>query len=328
MYLVTGGAGFIGSHVVAALSDRGQDVVVCDWLRDDERWRNLAKHDIVEIIEPENLPAWLRRRATKLTAILHMGAVSATTETNVDLIATRNIRATQDILASCTEAQVPLIYASSAATYGDGSQGFDDAFTREALAKLRPLNAYGWSKHVVDRRLVSMVGNGAPLPPQWVGLKFFNVYGPNEYHKGTMKSVIAHNYPILRRGEKMRLFRSYRSDYPDGGQLRDFIYVRDCVEVILWFLDNPRHSGLFNLGTGRARTWMDLAVALHSAMGLTPDIEIIEMPPELRDKYQYFTQARMNRLRDAGYTRPFTTLEDGIHDYVSRYLAHEEDPYR
>jgi len=327
MYLVTGGAGFIGSNIVAALSERDDEVVVCDWLHDDERWRNLAKHEISEIIEPETALAWLHRKGDRLRAVVHMGAISATTETNVDLIAARNIRATLELMEWCTGAKVPLIFASSAATYGDGTQGFDDAFTRDALAKLRPLNAYGWSKHVVDRRLARWVEAGATLPPQWVGLKFFNVYGPNEYHKGSMQSVVAKNYSVVRDGQPLRLFRSYRAEYADGGQLRDFIYVRDCVDVVLWLLDNPQVSGLFNLGTGQARSWLDLAKALFAATGRAPAIEFIDMPPTLIEKYQYFTQARMDRLRSAGYQRPFTSLEEGIADYVRHYLA-ADDPYR
>jgi ADP-L-glycero-D-manno-heptose 6-epimerase len=327
MYLVTGGAGFIGSNIVAALSERNDEVVVCDWLRDDERWRNLAKHEISDIIEPETALAWLHRKGHRLRAVVHMGAISATTETNVDLIASRNIRATFELLQWCTDAQVPLIFASSAATYGDGAQGFDDSFTRAALAKLRPLNAYGWSKLVVDRRLARWVEAGAKLPPQWVGLKFFNVYGPNEYHKGSMQSVVAKNYGLVRDGQPLRLFRSYRPDYADGGQLRDFVYVRDCVDVVLWLLDHPQVSGLFNLGTGQARSWLDLAKAMFTAAGLAPAIEFIDMPPTLVEKYQYFTQARMERLRSAGYDRPFPSLEHGIADYVRNYLA-ASDPYR
>jgi ADP-L-glycero-D-manno-heptose 6-epimerase len=327
MYLVTGGAGFIGSNVVAALSARGAQVAVCDWLRDDERWRNLAKQEIAELITPEDLIPWLRRKGDRVRAVVHMGAISTTTETDVDLIATRNIRATLDLLEWCTDAHVPLIYASSAATYGDGVQGFDDAFSRDSLALLRPLNAYGWSKHVVDRRIARIVADGAALPPQWVGLKFFNVYGPNEYHKGSMRSVIARNFAEVRGGTPMRLFRSYKSEYPDGGQKRDFIYVRDCVDVILWFLENPNMSGLYNLGTGQARTWMDLSSALYAALGRPTHVEIIDMPIELQSKYQYFTQAKMDRLRAAGYARPFTSLENGVLDYVEQYLT-QADPYR
>jgi ADP-L-glycero-D-manno-heptose 6-epimerase len=327
MYLVTGGAGFIGSNLVAELAGRGESVVVCDWMRSDERWRNLARHEIADLIAPDQLHEWLRGRSRQLRAVLHMGAISATTETDVDLIVRNNIRATLDLLEWCQQSATPFIYASSAATYGDGAAGFDDEFGIEALARLRPLNAYGWSKHVVDRRLARLVAAGAALPPQCVGLKFFNVYGPNEYHKGTMQSVVARNFQRVCAGEPMRLFKSYRPEYADGGQLRDFIYVKDCVDVMLWLLEHPNISGLFNIGTGQARTWLDLAHALLHACGREPAVEFVDMPPELIPKYQYFTQARMERLRGAGYERAFTSLEDGVTEYVHRYLS-APDPYR
>jgi len=327
MYVVTGGAGFIGSHIVAALAARGAEVVVVDWFRSDERWRNVAKHEIAAAIAPEDFPAWLLRNGAGVEAVIHMGAISATTETDVDLIVTHNVRSTLTLLEWCTEAKVRLIYASSAASYGDGAGGFDDTFSCEALAQLRPLNAYGWSKHVVDRRIARLTAQAQALPPQWVGLKFFNVYGPNEYHKGSMQSVIAKNYAQIMRAEPLRLFRSYRPEYADGGQLRDFVYVQDCVDVILWCLDHPQVSGLFNLGTGKARTWLDLATALFHAAEQPSAIEFVDMPPPLREKYQYFTEARMDRLRSAGYDRPFTSLEEGVARYVRHYLA-ADDPYR
>lgn len=320
MYVVTGGAGFIGSNLVAALSDRGEEVVVCDWMRNDERWRNLAEHEIAGLVTPDDLFDWLGKRRGRITAILHMGAISATTETDVDLIADNNIRLTLDLLQWCTYHKTPFIYASSAATYGEGSAGFDDVFSREALARLRPLNAYGWSKHVVDRRIARLHSSQLPLPPQWAGLKFFNVYGPNEYHKGNMKSVIAQNHARVRNGEPLRLFKSYRADYADGGQRRDFIYVKDCVDVMLWLLDNPHVSGLFNLGTGQSRSWLDLGNALFAAAGLEPRIEFIDMPEALREKYQYFTEAKMDKLREAGYDKAFTTLEQGVAEYIQQYL--------
>jgi ADP-L-glycero-D-manno-heptose 6-epimerase len=327
MYLVTGGAGFIGSNLVAELSDRGARVVVCDWLRNDERWRNLAKHEILDLIPPEMLLGWLEKNRREIEAIVHLGAISSTTETDVDLIVRNNVRATLDLLQWCVDAGKRLIYASSAATYGDGSAGFDDAPGCEALARLRPLNAYGWSKHFVDRRVARMAEQGAPLPPQWVGLKFFNVYGPNEYHKGSMRSVIAQNVDRVQRGEAVRLFRSRREGYADGGQLRDFIYVKDCVAVISWLLGNPGVCGLFNIGTGVARSWLDLANALFAAAKRPPRIEFIDMPPALVEKYQYFTQSRVERLRAAGYRDAFTSLEDGVADYVQQYLL-RSDPYR
>lgn len=326
MYLVTGGAGFIGSNIVASIAARGQEVVVCDWLRSDERWRNLAKHEIAEIVAPERLPDWLRSNRARVEAVIHMGAISATTETDVDLIVDRNVRATLDLLRSCTDAQIRFIYASSAATYGDGGAGFDDEFGCEALARLHPLNAYGWSKQVVDRRIARLVQEARPLPPQWVGLKFFNVYGPNEYHKGSMQSVVAKNYALVRAGRPLQLFGSHRPDYVNGGQLRDFIYVRDCADVVLWLLDHREVSGLFNLGTGKARTWLDLAHAMFDAAEQPRRVEFIDMPPGLSAQYQYFTEARVHRLRSAGYDKPFTSLEDGIRQYIRNFLA-TKDPY-
>ena len=327
MYLITGGAGFIGSNLVAALADQGAAVVVCDWLGRDERWRNLAKHELVDLVLPEALMPWLAREGEHLKAVVHLGANSSTTESDVDLIVRQNVRASLDLLHWCGEHQKRFLYASSAATYGDGSVGFDDDGSAEALAKLRPLNAYGWSKHVVDRRIARLLASQAPLPPQCVGLKFFNVYGPNEYHKGSMRSVVAQNFARARQGEPIRLFRSYRPQYPDGGQLRDFIYVRDCVDVILWLLEHPRVSGLFNVGTGQARSWLDLASALFQALGRERSVEFIDMPEGMREKYQYRTEARMQHLRSAGYSRAFTALEDGVADYVQKFLA-SSDPYR
>jgi ADP-L-glycero-D-manno-heptose 6-epimerase len=327
MYLVTGGAGFIGSNIVAQLSGAGEEVAVCDWMKTDERWRNLAKHEVASIIAPPQLMEWLDRRPGRITAAVHMGAISDTTEVDVDQLADRNIRATLDLFDWCTEHQTRLIYASSAATYGNGAAGFEDEFTPSALKMLRPLNAYGWSKHVVDRRIARLVEQRAPVPPQCVGLKFFNVYGPNEYHKGRMQSIIAASTGKLLTGEPLRLFRSYRPDYAHGGQVRDFIYVKDCVDIVVWLLQRPTVNGLFNVGTGKARSWLDLGHAMFSAIDRSPAVEYIDMPPELRDKYQYFTQAKMNRLRAAGYTKPFTELEAGVGEYVQDYLT-REDPYR
>jgi len=327
MILVTGGAGFIGSNLVAALGERDTRVVVCDWLGRDERWRNLAKHAVYDLVVPEALPAWLERHGSRLSAVVHLGAVTRTDETDVDLIVTRNVRASIDLLEWCTETEVPFLYASSAATYGDGAEGFDDDASPAGLARLRPRNAYGWSKHLVDRRIVELATGDEPLPPQWVGLKFFNVYGPNEYHKGAMQSVIARRFEELNGGAPLKLFRSDRADYADGEQMRDFVYVADCVDLMLWLLEHRGVSGIFNVGTGRARSWRALGGALFRALGRPEAIEWIDLPDSLKGQYQYFTEARIERLRAAGYTRPFTSLEDGIDDYVKRYLL-ATDRYR
>ncbi len=327
MILVTGGAGFIGSNVVAALADAGRRVAVCDRLRKGDKWRNVAKRELEDLVAPENLPQWLSENGDRVEAVVHMGAISSTTETDADLIADNNFRLSTFLWNWCAALGRPLIYASSAATYGDGSQGFDDDPQLLALAALRPLNPYGWSKHLFDRWAIRRHLAGEACPPQWVGLKFFNVYGPNEGHKGDMMSVVAKAYRSIAAGDPVRLFKSHHPDYRDGGQLRDFVYVADCVDAILWLLDRPDVSGLFNLGSGRARSFADLATAVYGAMGLPPRIEYVDMPEAIRDRYQYFTEAAMGRLRAAGYERPATSLEDGVADYVRTYLM-ASDPYR
>ena len=324
MILVTGGAGFIGSNIVAALAARDERVAVCDRLRQADKWRNLTRVAVSEVIDPETLPAWLAGQAGRIEAVVHMGAISSTTETDVDLIVEVNFRLSQALWRWCALEGKRFIYASSAATYGAGEQGFDDDPRR--LPLLRPLNAYGWSKHLFDRWVAGTLAAQDASPPQWAGLKFFNVYGPNEYHKGSMRSVIAQKYPLAAAGQPVTLFRSGRADVADGGQRRDFIYVRDCVQVVQWLLAERDVNGLFNLGTGRARTFAELAGALFSALKRPPHIEYIEAPAEVLAHYQYFTEARMERLREVGYTQPFTTLEQGVAEYVQRYLS-QPDPY-
>ncbi|HRJ61907.1 MAG TPA: ADP-glyceromanno-heptose 6-epimerase [Azospirillaceae bacterium] len=327
MIVVTGGAGFIGSNLVAGLAARGlTDIAVIDRFRNGDKWRNLAKHEVAALVPPEETLAFLDRHAAEIDTVFHMGAISATTETDVDKIVANNVVLTLDLWRWCAWRGARLIYASSAATYGDGAQGFDDDGSSSALAGLRPLNPYGWSKHLIDRRVARLTACDDIAPPQWAGLKFFNVYGPNEAHKGDMMSVVAKLYPKLKAGEPARLFKSHRDGYPDGGQLRDFIYVGDVVDVMLWLYDNPQVSGLYNVGTGQARSFADLARAVFAAMGREPDIQYFDMPEHLRDKYQYFTQAKMERLRAAGYDKPFTALEEGVRRYVQDFLS-QEDPF-
>ncbi len=326
---VTGGAGFIGSNIAAKLAeDRSLDVVVCDRLREADlgKWRNIAKHPIGDFVAPEDMFEWLERRWRDVELVVHMAAVSSTTEPDADKIVHSNFTLSRDLFRWCADRQRRLVYASSAATYGDGAQGFDDDNGYEALAGLRPLNTYGWSKAMFDLFAARQASRDY-APPQWVGLKFFNVYGPNEDHKQAMKSVAAQIWPKVRDGHAVQLFKSYREDIPDGGQKRDFVYVRDCAEVVAWLLEKPDVSGIFNLGAGSARSFEDLASAVFAAAGRPAAIEYTPMPPAIRDRYQYFTEARIERLRAAGYDQAFTSLESGIGDYVKSFLS-QPDPYR
>lgn len=328
MYVVTGGAGFIGSNLLAALEERADGpLVVVDRLRSNDKWRNIAKREVAEIVAPEHLFAFLDENRARVKMIFHMGAISSTTETNADLIVTNNYNLSSVLFDWCTRHQVRIVYASSAATYGDGSQGFDDDFGITPLSLLQPLNAYGWSKHLFDRRLARKVSEKAPMPPQWAGLKFFNVYGPNEYHKGGQQSVVAQIQPQAAEGGAAHLFRSHNPSYSDGGQMRDFIWIGDVVSVMMWLLDHPEVNGLFNLGTGQARSFLDLANSVYRAMGREPYIKFVDTPIAIRDKYQYFTEARMGRIKACGYDKPFTSLEDGVSAYVNLYLS-RPDRYR
>ena len=328
MYLVTGGAGFIGSNIVAALDtmDPGH-VAICDRLRDGNKWRNIAKRELLDIVQPEHVIQWLDAHLKNLTAVIHMGAISATTETNIDKVVQNNFRFSQTLWAWCTRHNVPFIYASSAATYGDGRQGFVDHESLDRLSQLHPLNAYGWSKLIFDKWVMRQIADGYDVPPQWVGLKFFNVYGPNEDHKGRMRSVIRHAFPAALAGDAVRLFRSHNPEYDDGGQMRDFVYVKDCVSVIVWLLGNASVSGIYNLGTGQARTFKDLIKILFMAVDKQPKFDWVDTPEDIRTKYQYFTQADMSKLRAGGYTQSFWSLEDGVHDYVRTYLMSQDDPF-
>lgn len=326
---VTGGAGFIGSNIAAKLAeDRSLDVVVCDRLHEAElgKWCNIAKTPIGDFVAPEQMFDWLEKRWRDVELVVHMAAVSSTTEPDADKIIHSNFTLSRDLFRWCADRQRRLIYASSAATYGAGEAGFVDDNAYEALAALRPLNTYGWSKALFDLFAVRQADRDY-APPQWVGLKFFNVYGPNEEHKHSMKSVASQIWPKVREGHAVQLFKSYRQDVPDGGQKRDFVYVRDAADVTRWLLDNPQVNGIYNLGSGQARTFEDMARQVFAAAGKNAQIEYTPMPPAIRDKYQYFTEAKMERLAEAGYVQPLTTLEEGIGEYVGRYLS-QPDPYR
>lgn len=327
-FVVTGGAGFIGSNVAAALTERYPDarVAICDVFGGEEKWRNIAGHPADEIVSPPELFYWLEANAAEMDAVIHMGAVSSTTERDGDLTAEVNFSLPKLLRSWCVEHQKRFIYASSGSTYGNGENGFEDDSSAEYLRRLRPLNTYAWSKCAFDYFIARTVERGDPQPRQSVGLKFFNVYGPNEYHKGEQSSVLYRIFPHARAGRPVHLFKSYNPRYADGGQLRDFIYVKDCVAVVLWLLENPQVSGLFNVGTGKARSFAHMAAALFAAVEKPVQTHYDDMPGELRGKYQYFTEAKMERLRAAGFTQPFHTLEEGVRDYVRNYLM-QENPY-
>lgn len=329
MFVVTGGAGFIGSVVIAELENNfpNTPIAVVDWLEEDERWKNINKRTISNLIFPEDAFEFLEDHHSEIKAIIHMGAISTTTETNVNKIVEQNIGYSLDLFDWCTENDIPFIYASSAATYGEGEHGFNDSIDPAHLKKLQPLNPYGFSKHMVDKAIIQK----NEKPSQWVGLKFFNVYGPNEYHKGGQKSVVAHAFKQIQETGKMKLFKSHHPDYEDGMQLRDFVYVDDIAKNIIWFIKNPQVSGIFNQGTGKARSFKDLTIATFKAMNLPENIEYIDMPENLQKQYQYFTEANMNNFNHVykeheGKEYTPTSLEEGVTDYVQNYLL-KSDSY-
>jgi ADP-L-glycero-D-manno-heptose 6-epimerase len=319
MFLVTGGAGFIGSNVVASLNEAGHaDIAVNDILGHDGKWHNLASRQLADFVPPADLLRWLDGR--KLDAVLHLGAISSTTVTDGDAVMENNFRLSLRLLDWCTATRTPFIYASSAATYGDGSNGFSDDWSLDALKKLKPMNLYGWSKHLFDLAVAERAARKQKMPPQWAGLKFFNVFGANEYHKGEMMSLVAKRFGDAKGGKTIRLFKSHRAGIADGEQKRDFIYVDDAVAVVRWLIDTPAVSGIFNAGTGMARSFRDLMMSLFAALGRKPAIEYVDMPESIRDSYQYFTQAEIGNLRRAGYNADFTALEEAVRRYVTSYL--------
>ncbi len=327
--LVTGGAGFIGSNIVAEMTAADvYDVAVCDRLRaaDLGKWRNLAKHPIYDLVSPEELWTWLQEHAGQVALVIHMGAISSTQEPDADKILRTNFALSRDLYRWCADHDSRLIYASSAATYGDGALGFDDRSDFAGLKALRPLNAYGWSKALFDL-WVARETEREVAPRQCVGLKFFNVYGPNETHKGRMRSIVAQIWPEVAAGKRVKLFKSYRRGIADGGQLRDFVDVGDAARIVAWVGENPTVNGLFNVGSGKARSFADLAAAVFSAAGRAAEIDYVEMPEDMRDSYQYLTEAPMHRLHAAGYRGAATDLEAGVARYVRDYLS-QSDSYR
>ncbi|HQR51473.1 MAG TPA: ADP-glyceromanno-heptose 6-epimerase [Methylophilaceae bacterium] len=321
MIVITGGAGMIGSMIAWQLNQQGRDdLVIADRQKHAEQWQNLCHRRYAEYLDKDELAAWLES-GVKVDAIIHMGAISATTERDWNRLLEDNIRYSQSLWDWCSRNGVPFLYASSAATYGGGEQGYLDA----GIDNLRPLNAYGYSKQFFDQWALRQAEAGN-APPLWAGFKFFNVYGPNEYHKERMASVAFHSFNQFRDTGTVKLFKSDRPEVEDGMQRRDFVYVKDAAAVVCWFLHGTAHSGIYNLGTGQARAFKDLATAVMVSSGREPHITWIAMPDDLKGKYQYYTQADMDKLRAAGYDRPFHTLEEGVRDYVQNYLM-QPDPY-
>lgn len=315
MIVVTGAAGFIGSCLISKLNKEGhENLILVDDFSQLQKIDNYHTKNFVHKIERSHFLEWFEEHAPEVTFVYHIGARTDTTEFNVELFNELNLNYTKSIWNTCTKHFVPLVYASSAATYGLGEFGYDDDESKINL--LKPLNPYGDSKNDFDKWAITQ----KTCPPKWAGFKFFNVYGPNEYHKGRMASVIFHSFNQINEKGQVKLFRSHNPNYTDGGQLRDFVYVKDLVDVLYFTYGEAIKSGIYNLGSGKARTFLDLAKATFKALGKEPNIEFIDTPIDIRDKYQYFTEANMNKLLAQGYKKPFTSLEDGVHDYVTNYL--------
>lgn len=332
MIVITGGAGMIGSIIAWHLNTKlgRDDLVIVDHITHDDQWQNLVHRKYIEYLDKYQFFDWLENNeaiSEEITAVVHMGAISATTETDFNKLVEFNIQYSQDLWSWCAANKVPFFYASSAATYGGGDQGYDDA----SIANLRPLNAYGYSKHFFDQWVLKQIADKQPTPTAWAGFKFFNVYGPNEYHKERMASVAFHTFNQFKETGTMKLFKGTKKGVEDGMQLRDFVYVKDAANVVVHFLtaalaSKPSANGIYNVGTGQARSFKDLATNVMKSQKRDPHITYIDMPQDLQGKYQYFTQAEIKKLRAAGYKTPFTSLEDGVSDYVQNYLM-QDDPY-
>ncbi|MFH1937547.1 MAG: ADP-glyceromanno-heptose 6-epimerase [Bacteroidota bacterium] len=315
MIIITGAAGFIGSCLTGKLNNQGiKELVLVDDFSKQEKAANTAHKAFAVMVDRRELFDWFRTHHDSVEFVYHIGARTDTAEFDKKVFDELNLNYSKEIWNLCTAWQIPLVYASSAATYGDGSLGYRD--DHDLIPKLQPLNPYGVSKNEFDKWVLTR----EQRPPAWYGVKFFNVYGPNEYHKGRMASVVFHAFNQIRDKGYAKLFRSHNPDYKDGEQLRDFIYVRDVVDVLHFLKNRGKDSGIYNLGTGQARTFLDLVSAVFTAMGTAPAIDFIDTPIDIRDKYQYFTEAAMDKLRSVGYQKPFTSLEEGIREYVQEYL--------
>ncbi len=316
MIIVTGAAGFIGSCLISRLNKDGyNNIIAVDAFGDSEKQKNLEGKNIMEFVEREDFFSWLKGKSDELEFVFHIGARTDTTEFDKSIFDKLNVNFSKKVWEYCVENQVPLVYASSAATYGLGELGYKD--DESLIDQLKPLNPYGDSKNDFDKWAISQ----EKKPFFWAGLKFFNVYGPNEYHKSRMASVNFHAYNQIEKTGKMKLFRSHNPEFKDGEQKRDFIYVKDLIDVCIFLMHHRKDSGIYNLGSGTARTFLDLAKGVFSALGKKPEIEFIDTPQDIRDKYQYFTEADMTKLKNIGYKKPFASLEDGVNDYVKNYLS-------
>lgn len=317
--LLTGAAGFIGSYLLGYLNGEGYTrIIIVDDFSREEKKENYYRKKFLQLVEREELFSWLATSETTIDFVFHLGARTDTTEFDYSIHEKLNLEYSKKLWMYCEAQHIPMVYASSAATYGAGELGYTD--DHAVVEHLKPLNPYGVSKNEFDKWLLARTSHTGSATPFWAGLKFFNVYGPNEYHKARMASVIFHSFNQIRDTGKVKLFRSHRPDFKDGQQLRDFIYVKDIAAVCAWLMQHTIPSGLYNLGTGKARSFEDLARATFAGLGLDPVIEYIDMPEDIRDKYQYFTEAAMQKLIKAGYNRPFTSLEDGVEDYVKHFL--------
>ncbi len=316
MIVVTGAAGFIASYLVGYLNEKGhEDLILVDDFSREDKVPNYADKNYIQKIDRSNFLTWLSNNKEKIDMIFHLGARTDTTEMSVEIFNELNLNYSKEIWTICADKKIPLVYASSAATYGGGEFGYDDS--HEVISKLKPLNPYGESKNDFDKWVLTQTNK----PPFWAGLKFFNVYGPNEYHKGRMASVIFHTFKQIKENGKMNLFRSHNPNFSDGGQLRDFVYVKDVASVCEYLMNEKPQSAIYNLGSGKARTFLDLATLTFKALNLEPKIEFVDTPIDIRDKYQYFTEANMSKLIQSGYSKPFYSLEEGVSDYVKNFLV-------
>ena len=323
MFIITGGAGFIGSNLVEFFSEKLQKKVCIIDHFDNQNIKNIEKRNNIIKIFPSEIKNFLNKNIDDIEIVIHMGAITSTVESNAELIVKNNIDLSIFLWNWCTKNKKRFIYASSAATYGDGKNNFDDNQSLEYLNQLNPLNLYGWSKHIIDKYFIKQIKNKS-YPPQWIGLKFFNVYGPNEYHKNDMKSIVCKIYDKLKNNEKINLFKSHNFNYKDGEQLRDFVYVKDIVKVIDWFEKNKDISGIFNVGYGEARSFNDLVSAIFTYTNKEKKIHYIDTPLNIRKNYQYYTKANIFKLRNTGFNHKFFSLEEGIKDYVRSHLMQKD----